>query len=81
MFECMIYLHQYINITYYIQLPEDPNGLMYNKKNRDYASRRLIGFYAEGTSRTVANISDEIFAHQFGADLTRPLLSGFDDKI
>ena len=54
-------------------MPEDKEGLLYNKENREYASQIIKNDLGNGTSRTVENISSEIFAHQIAADFTFPL--------
>ena len=52
--------------------------MLYNKENRIYASKIIKEDLGEESSRTVSDISAEIFAHQFFADIATPLstLSG-----
>ncbi len=61
-----------------VQLPADQEGLLYNRKNREYASRIVKSDLGASTKRTEADISSEIFAHEFAADIAKPLkaLSG-----
>ena len=51
---------------------------MYNKENRIYASKIIKEDLGPDTKRTISDISSEIFAHQFIADMAQPLsiLSG-----
>ena len=61
-----------------VQLPADTEGLLYNKQNREYASKIVLNDLGPNTNRTLNDISSEIFVHQFAADMVRPLstLSG-----
>jgi hypothetical protein len=61
-----------------VKLPVDTTGLMYNKENRIYASKIIKEDLGPDTKRTISDISSEIFAHQFIADMAQPLsiLSG-----
>ena len=66
------------------QLARDDEGLLYNKQNRIYASKKIQEKLGPNTKREVEDISSEIFAHQFFADLLHPLklLSGrIDPKL
>ena len=54
------------------QLPQDSEGLLYNKENRLYASEYIKKELGPDTNRTTEDISAEIFAHQFGADFIKP---------
>ncbi len=55
-----------------VHLPVDSQALLYNKKNRQYASEIIKKDLGEDTKRTVEDISAEIFAHQFVADIVQP---------
>lgn len=61
-----------------VQLPKDTNKVLYNKENRKYASKIIKEDLGASTKRTEEDISSEIFAHQFAADVLQPLsiLSG-----
>ena len=61
-----------------VQLPADTTGLLYNRANRIYASQIIQEDLGGDTQRTISNISSEIFAHQFVADIAKPfsILSG-----
>ena len=63
-----------------VHLPVDQDGLLYNKQNRDYASEIIKNDLGPVTNRTVTDISSEIFAHQFMADIVKPL-SFFTGKV
>ena len=66
-----------------VQLPPDKNGLMYNTANRKYASKIIKSDYGNATKRTVENISAEIFAHEFVAEVfkfTEPLSNFLPEK-
>ena len=51
-----------------VQLKPDKKGLLYNKKNRAYASQKIKEDYGSNSKRTADDISAEIFAHEFAAD-------------
>lgn len=61
-----------------VQIPPDPEGLLYNRENREYASKIIEEDLGPNTKRTEEDISCEIFAHVFVADIFKPLsiLSG-----
>jgi len=42
--------------------------LLYNKKNRAYASQKIKEDYGPNSKQTSDDISAEIFAHEFAAD-------------